>query len=215
MPLSRPVISRVAPLNVGGAANAGAGFLASAFDHRHPLTETSGPTDLSLGDIIANETIRRVGGNLVGRTLLGNSSGGNSTTTATTPSDVNAGLNFAINNTGTHYALWVLGYNTLGVGVGLMLGVNYSGTLSGNFRASVFMASAAAAMYNASTETLDALLGQATVGPGGGAGADRVALVFARLPVTGPGTLALRYASGVAASQVMVTRSSFGILLQQ
>jgi len=212
MPLSRPVISRVAPLNVGGAANAGAGFLASAFDHRHPLTETSGPTDLSLGDIIANDTIRRVGGNLVGRTLLGNSSGGNSTTTATTASDVNAALNFAINNTGTHYALWVLGYNTVGVSVGLMLGVNYSGTLSGNFRASVFMASAAAAMYNASTETLDALLGQATVGPGAG---DRVALVFARLPVAGPGTLALRYASGVAASQVMVTRSSFGILLQQ
>ena len=61
MPLVNPIISKVAPLKVGGSANAGAGLLASAFDHVHPLTETSGPTNMGLGAIADKHLWQRIG----------------------------------------------------------------------------------------------------------------------------------------------------------
>lgn len=185
-------------------------------DHGHVLRETSGPTDLPMGDIFAGEMWRRFGGAIVGRILQASNSNGTATSSVVTPADVSSSLNFALKDTSptVYYAIWVLFYTSAAATTGLMLSVNFTGTTSGNDRYGVLMATGAGTTFSAYSTTFDTLLGTATVGPGS---TGRMALVFARVAVAagGAGTLALRYASGVASSAVSITAQSFGIVLQQ
>jgi hypothetical protein len=215
MPLVNPVISRAVPIKVGGAPSAGAGFLASAFDHIHALTETSGPSNLALGDIFDDDMVRRVNALLVGRMLRANNTNGTAATSLTTPTDISSSLNFAIPPSASpavFYALWVLFYLTAAAGTGLMLSCNITGASSANDRFGVLMATGAATMHSAYATIFDALLGNPTVGPGS---TGRVALMFLRTSGAGVGTISPRFASGVAGSSVSIAAQSFGILLQQ
>jgi hypothetical protein len=216
VPLSNPIISRVDPVKVGGAANAGVGRLASAFDHIHPLIETAGPTNLNMGAILDDTMVKRLGANFIGRMLRANSTAGTNSTSSTALSDVSSSLNFAIPanvpGAAVFYGLWVLFYNTAAATTGIILSANVSGASAGNDRVGVFLATGPTAMYSQYASVLDTPLGSPTVGPGS---TGRMALVFCRTSGAGVGTIALRYASGVAGSAVSIGGESYGILLQQ
>jgi hypothetical protein len=216
VPLVNPRISSTAPLKVGGAAAAGIGLLASAFDHAHPLIETSGPTNLNMGAILDDTMVKRVGANFIGRMLRANSTAGTNSTSSTALSDASSSLSFAvpanIPGSAVFYALWVLFYNTAATTTGIILSANVSGASAGNDRVGVFLATGPTAMYSQYASVLDTPLGSPTVGPGS---TGRMALVFCRTSGAGVGTIALRWASGVAASNVSIGGESFGILIQQ
>ena len=213
MPLSNPIISRVAPVKVGGAANAGVGLLASAFDHSHPLIETAGPTNLTPGNILDGDAVRRVGANLVGRLLRANSNtGGNISTTSTTPSDVSPSLTFPLQAGLAYVALWLLNYETANASTGIMLSVNFTGTPTSNRRLGALIATGATSMFSNTSATLDTLLGNPTVGPGSN---NRAALIWCRVGTSTAGDLALRFASGVAGQAATIGSESFGLVFQQ
>jgi hypothetical protein len=213
MPLVNPIISGVAPIKVGGAANAGAGLLASAFDHIHPLTETSGPTNMSLGDILDGDGVRRIASAFVGRAIRANSITSGVSTSVVTASDVSSALTFSLlPSNGACLALWLLSYSTALATTGIMLSANFTGTSSSSRRVAVLTATGASTIYSESALAFDTLLGNATVGAGATA---RLALVFCRVGVTAPGDLSLRYATGVAGSAVTIGAGSGGILIQQ
>jgi len=212
VPLSNPIISRVAPVKVGGAANAGAGWLASAFDHSHPLIETAGPTNLTPGAILDGDTIRRVGAGMVGRLLRASSSLGGSANSLVTPIDTSGNLTFSLPLGNAYIALWLISYTTAAATTGIMLSVNFTGTSSGNQRFGVLTATGANTMFSQTSTVFDTLLGMPAVGPGS---TPRVALIYCRLGVDAVGNLALRHASGVGASSATVGSESCGIVIQQ
>jgi len=210
MPLSRPVISRVAPLNVGGAANAGAGFLASAFDHAHPLTETSGPTDLTPGSIIDTDSVRRIGALLVGQQFDVIRQGNNINSTSTTLVDAGSFV-FAVRRTGQYEFAFFLHYASALVTTGLQLAVGFTGTAS-IVRYSLLEATSPTAMQSGSSGAFGGVLGAPGVGP---ANTTVAALLYGSANVTAPGTLSLQVASGVAGSNVTISSNSWGVLIQQ
>lgn len=61
-------ISSATPVTIGGAATGGTSLLASAADHVHPITETSGPTVLTIGAISNNQYLQRSGTAIIGVT---------------------------------------------------------------------------------------------------------------------------------------------------
>ena len=212
MPLSNPIISRVAPVKVGGNPSAGVGLLASAFDHVHPLIETAGPTNLSLGGVLSNEMIRRVSSALVGRSIVTDQNTSSASSSVVTPADVSSRLNFALKAAEEYAALWVIHYNTAAAGTGLMLGVNFDGTID-DLRYGLLIATGATTIYSGSATSPDTLLGAATTGTGGGTA--RMALMAAYIRCATAGTMALRFASGVAASAVTIPTHCFGICIQR
>lgn len=211
MPLSNPIISRVAPLKIGGSANAGAGLLASAFDHVHPVTEMSGPTDLSYGDVLDGESVRRVASQLFGRTLKCVRLTANQGSSSVTPIDVSSSLNLDLKANASVLALWVVFYETALATTGLMLTLGYTGTINAS-RFGILGATAPTTMLASVTTTLGALLGQANVGP---AGSDVVTLLFGDIRPVTAGTLSLQFASGVAGSSVTIFSGSMGLALER
>jgi len=211
VPLSNPIISRVAPVKVGGNPSAGVGLLASAFDHVHPLVETSGPTNLSWGGVLNNELVKRGSGLLIGRSIVTDQNTSSASSSVVTPADVSSRLNFALKAAEEYAVLWPMQYSTAAVGTGLMLGVNFDGTID-DLRYGVLIATGATAMFSACASSPDTLLGSATTGPGGTA---RMALVTAYIRAGTAGTLALRFASGVAGSAVSIPTHCFGICIQR
>jgi hypothetical protein len=213
MPLVNPIISKVVPIKIGGAANAGAGRLASAFDHIHPLIETAGPTNLTPGAILDGEGFRRVGSSIVGRLLRANSNtGGNISTSLATPSDVSPSLTFPLQAGLAYVALWLLNYETANATTGIMLSVNFTGTATSNRRMGALIATGATTMFSNTAATLDTLLGNPTVGPGSN---NRAALIWCRVGTSTAGDLALRFASGVAGQAATIGSESFGLVFQQ
>jgi hypothetical protein len=212
MPLFNPSISRAAPIKVGGNANAGLSFLASAFDHVHPLIESAGPTNLNMGSWLDGEILRRVGANMVGRVLRANSTQGSNSTSLATATDASPSLTFSLEGSRAYLALFIIGYTTASAATGLMLSANFTGTSSGNQRVAVLIATGATTMFSQTSASYDVLMGNPTVGP---SGTSRLALVFVRCGTSGPGDLALRYASGVAGNSVAIAGESGGIVLQQ
>lgn len=209
MPLSNPIISRVAPVKVGGSANAGAGRLASAFDHVHPLTETSGPDDLGMGSIISTEVVRRIGSLLVGQQFdVGRQAGGQGST-STTMTDIGLPFVWNIRRTGGHVFVALLSYSTAATTTGLRLNANFTGTFSTN-GIRIFGATGPAALV-AANATWGTPLGSAAVGPGG---TSTPMLVYGSANITAIGTLSLQFASGVAGSNVNIDSSSWGMLIQ-
>lgn len=212
MPLSNPIISRVAPLKVGGSANAGVGLLASPFDHSHPLVETAGPTDLNLGAWLDAEMARRVAGSIVGRQIGVGFLTSNVVRDLTAMADVDPELNFAL-KAATYYA-WVyfITYQTAAPTTGIRLSMSYTGTVS-RFRYNLAGASGVAAFQSASGgAAYDTPLGAAGTGPG----TTNVGMVmFGGIATTTAGVMSPRYASGVAGSSVTIASSSFGLLVQQ
>jgi len=213
MPLYSPVrIATSLPMKVGGAPDAGAGLLASAYNHVHPLQETSGPSNLSLGDILNGEMWRRVSGNVIaGRALKAQSSNGTATSTVVTLADVTANLTFALEGGRTYLALWMLSIASAAATTGVMLSVNFTGT-PGGVRYGVMMATGANTTFSQTSTVFDTLLGMPAVGPGS---TPRAAFVFCRVGASTAGDLALRFASGVAGSSVTVGGESCGIAIQQ
>jgi hypothetical protein len=201
----------VAPVKVGGAANAGVGRLASAFDHGHPLVETDGPTDLSMGPILLDEMIRRVGPVLTGRQVEVRRLGAGVSTTSTAAVDVDPDLTFVLVGGRSYMFLWVAFYQTAAVTTGMLMGVNYNAGQTANPRYGLLMASGATAVFSAVAGANNTLLGQAGVGPGS---SDRVALLGGIYRPSAAGSLAMRYATGVAASSVTMDTNSYVILMQ-
>jgi hypothetical protein len=210
MPLVNPIISKVAPVKVGGSASAGVGRLVSAFDHIHPLTETSGPDDLAMGSIIASEAVRRISNALVGQQFDVMRQPNNLNSSSTTPA--NAGVFvFNVRRTGAHVFAFLLDYSTGNVTTGLRLSVNFTGT-SSNQRYNILGATSASVMISGSSGAWDGQLGSASVGPAGG---DVAMLLYGSMNVTAIGTLALQYASGVAGQSVTIAANGWGMLIQQ
>jgi hypothetical protein len=213
MPLVNPIISNVAPLKVGGSPSAGAGLLASAFDHVHPLIETAGPTNLNMGAILDGEAVRRVGANLVGRLLRANSNtGSNISTTLATPTDVSPNLTFPLQAGFAYVALWLLNYETANATTGIMLSANFTGTPTSARRLGALIATGATTMFSNTSATFDTLLGNPAVGPGSN---NRAALFWCRVGTSTAGDLALRFASGVAGQAATIGSESFGLVFQQ
>jgi hypothetical protein len=200
----------VAPVKVGGSANAGAGRLASAFDHVHPLTETSGPTDLTPGSIIDTETVRRVGALLVGQQFDSGRQAGGQGSTSTDMTDIGTPFVWNIRRTGGHMFLALLSYSTALVTTGLRLNANFTGTFSTN-GVRIFGATGPAALV-AANAAWGTPLGSAGVGPGN---VSTPMLVYGSANITAIGTLSLQFASGVAGSNVNIDSSSWGVLIQQ
>lgn len=207
------IVAAAPPIGIGASNSEGAASSFARSDHNHTIRETSGPQDLTVGSILNGESVRRISGAvLAGRLIRTDRNNGTATSTVVTPADVSAGLTVASLTAGEAYGvIWVLHYNTAATTTGLMLSVNYTGTAA-NVRFGVLMASAATTMFSASATALDTLLGQAGVGPGG---TNRIALVFCRMTATTAGDLALRFASGVAASAVNISTSSFYFAIQE
>jgi hypothetical protein len=200
VPLSNPIISRVAPVKVGGAANAGVGRLASASDHVHPLTETSGPTDLALGNLFTDDLMSRSAGALIGRTVRSNGTTNSQNTTLATPTDV-LGTDFVLPKAGTYFFLMVSAHNTAAATTALQLSYSYSGTVAA---ARIQMAiQVSATTFETATTSVEATLIQAPSGSGYAvAGQSGLVLVWGRVSVSSAGTFRLRFASEVAGSQV-------------
>jgi hypothetical protein len=198
---------------IGGGNSEGTSIALARADHNHLLRETSGPTDLLMGGILADEILRRVSGSLVGRQLDTCNTTGTASTTSGTLVDVAGSLNFTLGHAAEGYiGIWMLGYITQTATNGLLLSINFSGT-AGTQRHGVIIATGATTMFSAwESANFDVPLGNPTVGPGGTA---RVALLFCRVAPNSTGTLALRYASGVAGQSVTIANRSFGLLLQQ
>ena len=216
MPLVNPGIqlSSALPRRVGGAPSAGSYLeqLASAYDHAHPFTETSGPTNLALGGILDGEIPWRVADFLVGRQLDVGRLANNASTSLIALSDVDASWNFALKAPAGYTAIWILHYNTAAVTTGLRLAVNYTGTLN-TVRYGIMAATSLTSFQCESTTTVDTPLGQAGVGPG--PAANRVALLFADIRTSTAGVAALRFASGVAGSTVTIGANSDAVLIQR
>ena len=213
MPLSNPIISRVAPVKVGGAANAGVGWLASAFDHIHPLIETAGPTNLNMGGILDGEAVRRVAGNLVGRQfqVARFTTGGGAVTASTAFSDVSAQLNFDLKASADYLALWFVFYHTAAVSTPIRLSTAYSGTLSSGSRFGLLGATSLTGFMSGTGNANDDNLYAGSAGPG----ADVVpALVGGMWRTSAAGTLALRYRAGASSSNVTIDNGTCGLLIQ-
>jgi len=199
--------------SIGGANTEGSGPALARANHSHLLQESSGPTNLPIGAVLDGELMARIGSSLAGRQLETANNLGTVSTTSGTLVDATAALNFAIKHGGAGYlGVWVLGYTTQGVGNGLLLSLNFTGT-AGTQRYGVMIGTGATAMYSAWESTnFDVPLGNPTVGPGGTA---RLALLFCRVAPSTPGDVVLRFASGVAGQSVTIANRSFAWLLQQ
>jgi len=212
VPLSNPIISRVAPVKVGGAANAGVGWLASAFDHSHPLIETAGPTNLSMGSILDNEAVRRVAANLVGRQIqVARLTVGPAVNSTTAMADVGSQLNFDLKANEQYLVCWVVYYQTAATSTPIRLAMSYSGTLNSGTRTGLLGAQSPTAFISGVGTVDDVGLGAASAGPGS---TDVVALVGGMVRTLLAGTLALRFRSGAASSSVTVQNGTHGLLVQ-
>ena len=214
MPLTNPIISRVAPVQVGGSANAGLGFLASAFDHAHPLIETSGPSNLNMGGILAGEAVRRVAGDLVGRQLqvARLTTGGGVTTSSTTFSDVSSQLNFDLKASTDYLVFWVVYYETAAVATPIRLSTNYTGTVTSGTRFGLFGATSGAGVMSGAAFANDTTLWNGSAGPG--PTEIVMALVSGFFRTINAGNLALRYRTGATSSSVTVHNGTHGFLIQ-
>lgn len=195
---------------IGGGNTAGVSPLVAHADHDHTLRETSGPTDLTMGSILDNESVRRVGGQLAGRIFRVLRRAGSASTSVTTPADVSGDLSVDLKAATANMVVWVIYYLTAATTTGLRVGLNFSGTLN-TIHYGLLGATGATAMQSEFASTNDTLVGQAAVGPGGTA---RVAILFGMVRTTSDGTLVPRYASGVAGSAVTIAAQTHMFVLQ-
>lgn len=208
------IVAAAPSQGIGGGNTEGASAAFARADHDHALRETGGPTNLTLDSWPDQYSLRRIGAAAVGRLLEAERSTGNATTTSAALSDVQSGLNVVLPSSSAHVVVWVIFYSTASAITGGLFSVNFSGTDSGNTRYGVLMATGAATMHSqaAAAGVFDTALGNAAVGPGGTV---RMALMFCRIGVTTGGTLALRYATGVAGNAVTVSANSFVLAVQE
>ena len=196
---------------IGGGNTEGVSARLARRDHDHTFRETSGPTDMLMGAILAGESIRRVAGVLTGRLVGACVLTANQATTSGTAVDVSAAdMSFDLKAGTAYVIIWFFMYSTAATTTGLLLGMNYSGTTS-LIRYGILGATSLTGMQSLITSTNDGLLGQAAVGPGGTGRA--TVLAGSYITVTA-GTLRLRYASGVAGSAVNPASGSIGLLIQ-
>jgi len=210
VPLYNPIISNVAPNKVGGAASAGVGLLASAFDHVHPLVETAGPTNLSVGSWLDGEMVRRAGALLVGRLVsLPRLTAGQSSVSASL-ADVSPQLTAALKAGLTYFFAWFVIYRTANATTGLRLAVNYSGTQS-YIRATLLGATGPAGFQSDSATALDTAVGASGVGPSSN---DVGCILYGTTITTSAGTFALRFATGSAPNGVTVQSGTTGMIIE-
>lgn len=198
------------PIGIGAGNTEGTSTDLARADHDHTWRETSGPQDLTAGAILAGDTVRRVSNALVGRQIETKRLGSTQSTSSTTLADVHPDLSFDLISGRQYFFLFWLPYQTAAVGTGIQLAINYSGTLT-SIRYGLFGATAAATTHSQSTSTVDTALGNATAGPGG---TDRIMILGGDVRPSSNGTLALRFATGVAASSVTIANSSRCFLVQ-
>ena len=176
------------------------------------LLELSGPTKLDVGDVLTNEVMRRVAGTLVGRQFDMLRLSSSSISTITASADVSADLTTPLKAATNYMVLWMIQYATAATTTGLRVALNYSGGTLNSILYGIFGATAAAAMQSAVTGTNDGLLGAAGVGPGS---TTVVELLYGIVRTTTAGTLAARFASGVAASSVTIGPNTHMLVIQQ
>jgi hypothetical protein len=206
-----PVISTAIPLRIGGAPAAGVGPLASAHDHVHPLTETSGPIQLAVGPWRDGETPRHVAGVITGRQLDVKRLLAAVSTSSTNFSDISSQLNFDLKANTDYLVNWTLYYETAATTTPIRLATNYSGTQNSGNRIGGIGGTSATAMFCGSATGNDAGL-SAPAGPGPGV---IVPVVLSGLFRTlTAGTLAPRYRSGATSSSVTIQAGSHGLLVE-
>ena len=201
------LLGSATPIAIGGTPTAGVAVNASREDHVHPLTETAGPTNLSLGDLLDTEIPRRVGSVVQGATDLGNWTVNDVSTNSTTLSNW---LTFAIPRSG-FFSFHVTGwYRTAAVTTGLQLAAGFSGTASSARATALIFDQGGTGRHTVlSSTTLGTKLGVAGTGPGAN---DVAFFLFGRLNATSAGTLSLQFCSGVAASSVTIHDASVGVV---
>jgi hypothetical protein len=210
MPLVNPIISKVVPVKIGGTPIAGVGRLASAFDHVHGLVETAGPTNLTPGSWLDGEMARRVGSLIAGRLMTFPRLTAGVSSTLATAGDVSPQLTVALKTGTTYFFAWFVVFRTANATTGLRLAINYSGTAS--YMRCVLLGATGAAGFQASeTSTLDGLIGVSAVGPGA---TDLGCILSGTIITTSAGTMALRFASGVAGSSVSVQSGTTGMIVE-
>lgn len=206
------IVAAAPPVGIGAGNTEGVATSFARSDHNHTWRESGGPTNLSAGAVAAGEIFWRSGSTIIGRLLRVDRSAATNSTSSTSMSDVTPDLTVAGLTAGASYVvMWVVFYQTAAAGTGLLLSVNYTGTAN-NVRFGNITATGATTMQSAVATAFDTPVGNTTVGPGAN---NRVALLFCRMGATTAGDLALRYASGVAASSVTIAQNSYYVALQQ
>lgn len=198
MPFYGPVvkIGTATPIKVGGTPTAGASLLASAQDHAHPLTETSGPTNLSLTTWRDTEILYRSSGNILGKRLQWfhiTSTLGTTSTTLQTLGSV------ALARAGT-YIFELIGtpYNSV-VNTGVMLGFNYTGATSDR-NLQVYRPNAGGKFTTLGTTAFNTKVGVA--GDGYSTGDNFYMHAWGYFVATASGTFSLLYCSGTSGNNV-------------
>lgn len=197
---------------IGGGNTEGVSPKAARSDHDHTLRETTGPTDLTMGGILDGETFRRTAGAILGRQVeVKRLTIGPANRNVVTMGDVAlVQLAFDLKANAQYLTFWIVFYQTAAATTGLVLSQNFTGTVN-QWRFGLFGSTGATAMQSAVGTASDAPLGAVGVGPGA---TDRVALLFSFIRTTTAGNLALRFASGVAASNVAIQNLTHGYLIE-
>jgi len=195
---------------IGGANAEGTSPLVARADHDHLFRETSGPSDLRVAGILADELFWRSGFQVKGRQMDIQRLLGTATRNAVALADVSVNLNFNLKDDAGYLCIWAPFYSSAAATTGMILSVNYTGTFS-QLRYGIMGATGATGFQSATATTVDQLLGQAAVGPGG---TTRMTVMVCYIRTTTAGVLALRWASGVAGSDVNMGNGSPGFLIQ-
>lgn len=191
------------PIGIGSGNTQGSGPTFAYSDHNHTIRETSGPQDLTMGAVVAADTLTRVGTAIVGKTLLTVRSNSNQVSTAIAAADI-TGMSIALAKAGTYHFIAHGTHFGASATVALKLALNYSGATSAN-HLRMFVQTAAGNFQNFDTTVINTLIGAAGANI---TGVNGYYHCHGFITVSTPGNLVLRMATQTAATAVTVNIDS-------
>ncbi len=175
----------------------------------HQARHAPGGADDLFSSVNDGEYVKRVGSALDGRHIVWAVKTGAQTESASSLTDVTDLVFSGLKSSTTYAYRFVLNYQTSVGTTGMLLAVNFSGTVTSTFYG-VFGATASTTVVSNSTTTNNATVGATGTGPGT---TNRVMILEGILNVgASGGTLTLRFQRGVAAGSATIQANSFGSL---